>query len=235
MFRVKLVLIGLGCAIVFWGFQEYRVSEGTSTEPVAVELDKLEAGDELPNNHIKIGEHIGVMGGVIYEYSQSKYSTAEPTASTSVSVAYYPIISTSHTFAREMAKLQENVLPGGLGANILDQLTIPTIDSFTVLVKTKQFDSVGDIPSGFLHQDSVKGLVINRIDSLDSEEEKLIKENFPSLDIDKVLILEQDRTPASLFKSMGMMAGGMLLALVGVGLFFVGGGETASTEDQIGT
>jgi hypothetical protein len=86
-----------------------------------------------------------------------------------------------------------------------------------------------------LHQDSVKGLVINRIDSLDSEEEKLIKENFPSLDIDKVLILEQDRTPASLFKSMGMMAGGMLLALVGVGLFFVGGGETASTEDQIGT
>ncbi len=58
MFRFGLILIVIGGAICFLGVQEYRVSSGTSSEPVDVDLAKLEAGEKPENNYVKIGEHV---------------------------------------------------------------------------------------------------------------------------------------------------------------------------------
>ena len=74
---------------------------------------------------------------------------------------------------------------------------MPVIDTFAVLVKTEKFDTVGDLPETFDRASSIEGLIINEIDSLDDDEEKLIQQSFPSLDLDEVLILEEDRKPAS--------------------------------------
>ncbi len=67
-----------------------------------------------------------------------------------------------------------------------------------------------------------QNLVINQIDSLDSEEEDLVKQNFAKADLDKVLILEEGREPASLFKSLGMVFGGIVLTLGGAAWMFLG-------------
>ena len=53
--------------------------------------------------------------------------------------------------------------------------------------------------------------MINAITSLGSEEEKLIKQGFPQLDVKNLLIIEEDRQPASPLKSFGMMGGGVAL------------------------
>ena len=63
-------------------------------------------------------------------------------------------------------------------------------DNFAVQVKTNNFSTVGSIPNDIAEIASIKGLVINRISSLDSEEKSLVNQSFPGADLDKVLILE---------------------------------------------
>ncbi|MGJ8653936.1 MAG: hypothetical protein ACSHX8_11730 [Opitutaceae bacterium] len=57
--------------------------------------------------------------------------------------------------------------------------------------------------------------MINRIESLDSEEAGLLRESFPHINLDEVWIVEEGRLPSSQGKSVGMMAGGGLLMLAG--------------------
>ena len=65
-------------------------------------------------------------------------------------------------------------------------------------------------------ESGVKGLLINRIKSLDEEESRLLRESFPQLDISKVLILEQNRKPSSVIFSFGAMGLGVFVVLTGL-------------------
>jgi len=79
---------------------------------------------------------------------------------------------------------------------------------------------LGDIPNDWDVVPTTQGLVINRIASLDKKEADLLKNGFPGLNTDKLLLLEFDRRPASIVKIGGMMVGGAMLALGGVAAMF---------------
>lgn len=200
MSRIRLALIVIGGMVAFFGLQEFRVSRGTSTEPVSIELAELESGKPLPNNHLQIGPHVALYPATVYMYRQGKYSSAEPTTSTSVNYCFYPIISKEHPVFTAVEQGQE-----------------PGVTNLAVLVKTKRFPTIGSITSETHEEAGVQGLVINEIDALDNDEKKLIQESFPQVDVDKLWILEQDRKPATLAKSLGMLFGGVVLALGGIG------------------
>lgn len=55
----------------------------------------------------------------------------------------------------------------------------------------------------------------------DTEKVPEIK-SFPGIDLTRVLILEEGRQPASLFKSLGLVFGGVVLAGLGSDWFFLG-------------
>ena len=71
-------------------------------------------------------------------------------------------------------------------------------------------------------RETVQGMVVNEIESLDSEEKRILSESYPGIDFDRCTIFEHGRKP----KGMGMIAayigGGGLLALLG--LFWTFGG-----------
>ncbi len=217
--RIRLALIVIGCLLVFIGFREFRVSGGTTAKPAAVDLAALERDEATDNNHVQIGEHVAVYGTAVYEYEESRFAAGEPGPDTKVNHCYYPIISPEHPFIEALNKLVEE--HGGLD-NLPDEVSFPEIADFAVLVKTRRFKTVGAIPGGLADEASVQGLVINRIASLGDEEEKLVKESFPSINLETVLILEEGRKPASLGKSLGMLFGGLALAVLGLGLFIAG-------------
>ena len=199
MFRIKLAMIIGGGFLAFMGYEQFKVSSGTTVEPVSVSLADLEAGKIPDNTHLNIGEHIALHGAAVYEYEQAEHQSGDPGPNAKVNHCYYPIFSTEHPlFAAEEETAGD--------------------DDFAVLVKTQVFKTVGSIPDDFATVGSVKGLVINSIASLDAEETNLVKQSFPGVNLDKVLILEQNREPASIAKSGGMMGGGVLLSLVGLGL-----------------
>jgi hypothetical protein len=104
MLRIVLALIGLGGVLSFLGYQEYKVSEGTSKDPVPVSIVKLEYGVDLPNNHIEVGEHAAIYDALIYEYEQHFSDPTGDDPDTKVNVVYYPIVSQSHPLAEKLEK-----------------------------------------------------------------------------------------------------------------------------------
>jgi hypothetical protein len=63
---------------------------------------------------------------------------------------------------------------------------------------------------------TLKGMVINDIESLGAEETKLLKQTYPNTDFDKCLIIEPDREPAGFGKIVLFMGGGALLLVGGL-------------------
>lgn len=61
----------------------------------------------------------------------------------------------------------------------------------------------------------MQGLVVNRIEALGSEEKDLLSQDYPGLDINKCLILEESRQPSDFGKVFLMGGGGMALLLGG--------------------
>jgi len=47
LFKLNLAIIVIGGLIAFWGFEEFRISMGSTTEPMAVELSALEKTQNL--------------------------------------------------------------------------------------------------------------------------------------------------------------------------------------------
>jgi hypothetical protein len=222
MGRIKLAMVIGGGILAFIGGQEFLMSWGGGSEPLAVELADLESGKAPERNYVAIGEHMAVYGGAVYSYSQSKYDSSAPGPSTKITECFYPIISYSHPFMKGLAELEEKY--GSLD-DAPDDAEFPELNSFSVIVKAKHFDTIGAIPDGIELESSLEGLIINQVESLDSEEKDLIRSSFPQANLDEVVIIQAGRKPASLLKSLGMIVGGVVLALAGVAWFFVGSRE----------
>jgi len=215
VFRVKLAAVVLGGVLAFMGFEEYRVSSGATSEPESIDLSGLEAGQDVANTHIRIGLHSAVYAGVVYRWEGDEYSNDGSSPNARVKYAYYPIISRTHPFNVRWDALAEKY---GSYDDVPETEDFPELTTFSVLVKTERFKTVGTLPEGILDETERSGLLIHRIDGLDEEEKILVREGFPQVDFDKLLILEDGRKPSSAFMWMGMMAGGLLVSLTGVAL-----------------
>ena len=218
MFRLKIVLIVLGGFVAFWGSQEWMVSRGASAKPQVIELVELEKNPTISNNHLEIGSHTALYPVCVYEYQMKKGDTGDPTAKTKVNHTYYPIISNDHPYLQQLKTLKQKY---GHLDKVPDK-EWPELNKFTVLVKTRSYKTVGSIPIDWVEEQKIQGLVINRIHSLKGKERDLVQRSFPKMNLDKILILEAGRKPASIAKSGGIMAGGVLMILAGVGSFFMG-------------
>ncbi|MEQ8791039.1 MAG: hypothetical protein RIC55_32555 [Pirellulaceae bacterium] len=221
--RIKLLMVIGGGVLAWFGFQELLLNSGSSSEAVVVDLAKLESGEPLGDNHVKFGEHLALYPECIYSYSTSSEYEAE-TPSTKVDYCYYPVISKSHPSHDDISAFRSKF--GELSEVSLAEY--PSLEPFALLVKTRRFRTVGDLPFDFATEPHLQGMVVNQVTSLANDERELLKESFPSMDFEKVVILEDGRAPSAL-KSYGMTFGGVLLTLVGIASFFIGRGSSEST------
>jgi hypothetical protein len=216
---LKLIVFGTlmvfccGGASIFYGWSEYRLGAKSTPDPVDVDLAKLEQGEKVDNNHLKIGKHYGCYWGSVYSYKKSKFSLRKPDASTKIEYAFYPIVSSSNPDVQALDALLKKY--GDLN-KVPDDVDIPVPTHFVVLVKTTRFKTVGGIPDDIKSEPSIQGLVINEVSSLTSEEKKLIKDSFPNIDFNKVLILEDGRKPSSTAKAVVFMVIGAAILVGGL-------------------
>lgn len=214
IFTISIFLCILGCAGAFGGWQERTLAANATMEPISVDLAKLESGEKLPGNHVKIGAHYAYYDNmVLVVETKNGFSTLQH--------VYYPIISPEHPDAK---KLQEVVKENGGVLAKVDPSLLPDLSHFVVIVKSKRFKNEADAQKqdAVVEVNAVQGMVINDIDSLDSDEKKIIKEKIPSINFDKVLILEANRKPSSMNFALALLFGGICLFSVG-GLGFIGG------------
>lgn len=210
MWRIIIGMIIGGGLLCFFGYEEYNVSAGTSSEPVNVELLDLENGKTLDNNYIRIGPHYRLYDASVYQY-KVKSNSEQPTAKTRVNRVYYPVYSTSGPFGKQMDVLMKKYGSyDKLPENLPDNELLPT-DNLSMIIKTSKYRSIGALPGGMVRCESIEGLVINSIESLGSKERKLLESGFGKIDFSRVLILQQGRKPTSTAVSLAMMGGGALL------------------------
>ncbi|QDU90770.1 hypothetical protein Pla175_41830 [Pirellulimonas nuda] len=229
MFRTKALVVLGGAVLAYFGIQELRVGMSSTPEPVGVDLAEVESGAIIDNNHWLLSEHVAVFGAAIYEYEKwTGNGGKELDERTKCTWCYYPVMSYDHEYVRTISALEAEY-------GSLDKLTdqeLPALDGFKVLVRTKEFKTVGDIPSGLEGRNSVQGLVVSRIEGLGSDEKKLMSEGFPGLDLDDLLLLEAGRRPTSVAASSGMIAGGVALLVAGAVWMLRRNGAADSTTTQ---
>ena len=210
MIRLKLAVIVIGGVMAFFGFQEYRVSSGAGDRPLDVELEEISAGSDMDNPYIKIGKHVCVNEEAVSQYEQD--ASGNSNASSKVDFTYIPLIPVDHPLYVAVKKFESG--PPGI-----TEKDIPALDSYSVLLHTTRYKTLGDLDNvtdSLSEHASVEGMVTNKIKSLTSEEKKYLGESFPGLDLDKLIILEEGRTPTSAGGSLGLMAGGALLIVGGL-------------------
>ena len=204
-----LVMIIGGC-LIWYGILEYRVGGGASSVAVDVEIADLEAGNALPDNHIRIGLHHCLYGASVFEYEDD---SGQPTSSSKLVWLYSPIISDGHSYMDGLRELEKT---HGSLENVPEDAEWPPLTDFAVLVKSEAYKTLGDVPDQRKYYESVSGLVINRIESLGDQEKSLIREMFPDIDFDKILILEHGREPTSSGVVAALILAGSLFVLIPV-------------------
>jgi len=207
----RIVLIIAGSVLAFMGWQEYGLLQQSSAEPQPIELSQLEAGQAPPSLHIQLGHHWKLWPEFIYSYRLKEGQEEGP--DTRVDYVYYPIISEGHPHSQAFDRLAERYEAG----EELTQADWPVLKSFAMLVRTKQFERVRDLPTDgeWGEADQMVGMVVNDIRRLDAEEKSLLLQSYTSLDLGKVLIFEEGRQPESMAYCLGMMALGGGLVLLG--------------------
>jgi len=200
---ILLILVCLGLAYYAW--RETTVSAGVSATPVDADLAEIERTRTPPDLHLRLGRHVALYNFSVFEYESDRDPGPFLPDGTPVNYCLYPVVSESHPALSEE------------GAESPD---------FAVLVKTERFRVVGAIPGKQDREASVEGLVINRIESLDAEEKRLIREGLPGVDLSRVLILEENRTPTS--------GTGSVLLFVLAGAAGVGGVVLIAMKDRVG-
>ncbi|MEM7263246.1 MAG: hypothetical protein AAF488_14745 [Planctomycetota bacterium] len=222
IFRLWFFLLVGGLILLVMGLREYDLAVGASAESVAQKLEDLEKGEEATNVHVSIGEHIELYSSSIYEYRSADDDEAGLKPEDTISSMYIPILSKAHPEAQRVLDEAFSETP-----------TAPK--SFRVLVKAERFKSIDQIPANAAERGGVKGLILNRISPLDSQDRQIIRREFPGVDLDELLVLEEGRTPMAPSTAVGLVVGGGVLMILGLVVLvrrFFGSRERDSGYDE---
>lgn len=225
--RVLIFGLAIGGAFIKGGLDDLILRRGTSEKPVEVKLEQLEAGTLPDNAYWHIGPHVAMTNVGVYQFSRPRNSRAEPTDATKVGYYYYPILSTQHPYLAQAAARRKASILAGRGSNP----ALPPLDHFTVLVKTRRFETVGALPTRASDEAGIQGMAINRVTRLDDKERRELAALFPHLDVNRLLIFEEGRAPATASGSYAQIAIGATVCLGGLLWVFSGARRREETDD----
>jgi len=213
-------LLALCVVLGIYASQELKVSSGASASPVPADLAEIEKSGVAPDPHLLMGKHFALYSASVYEYELERGETESTFVpdGTLINFCLYPVISKDHPYHAELAEWRRRMRAGERA----DEPEIREIREVSVLVKTERFEIVGQIPDEAVWENSIQGLVINRIRSLQPDERRLIRDSLPGVDLSRVLILEDGRTPTSTGGSMMLFVLAALCGGGGIACFAIG-------------
>ncbi|MDJ0973162.1 MAG: hypothetical protein QNJ98_01715 [Planctomycetota bacterium] len=197
-------MLGLGLSIQ--GCEELRMSSAAKRSPQTLTCAALAARGPGENAHVVVTDFMVVEGDFVYE----------PDVNLEFKRVWVPVVA----YAERPAEPEPKPLFD------LSQPKRPSI-SFRVLVESSHLKTM-DAVVAFNDEPQFQGLVINEIDSLDSETTKLLREGYPGIDLDRVWIVEHKRAPISRTKALIWLVAG--LALLGVAVWLFRQGSAAEPE-----
>ncbi len=176
----------------------------------------LEAGKKISGNHVVIGPHSAYYGATIFTYTQAKNAPKKKIdENLSIGQTYYPVMAPTNPSAKKIEELKKQYQdPNDIPEEEL--IAIPT--QFVLVVRTTRFKKVGEIPTSVLQTDQqVQGMILNH-SKLPSDEAKLLRERFPTMNMDQVIILEEEPGRRNAVVRTPRIALGIVIAISGIGI-----------------
>ena len=197
--RILVIMIVIGAGLLFYGYQEMQLGSVAAEEPQKISCQKLFDSGPGDNAHIMLSDFFFCMGAYIHEKKPGK---------------------------EEFVKVWVPVAPRGgeyhqLIASMVDEKgdfkgKLPAPKNIRLILKTEHVKSDQSLWK-LMKEDTIQGLIVNEIKSLEGEELKLLQENYPGIDFSKVWLLEHKRNVSGSGTIYGSLGAGAVLLLVGLG------------------
>jgi hypothetical protein len=196
--RFLLILLIAGAVIGYHGFNEFRLARAASATPKTITCADLEQSGPGENVNIRLTDMLLCSHSVIYK---SRKTGGE------WQTIWLPAVALDGPYVERVREML---------INRVEHIPPPT--NVRVIVKTGKVRNEHELEQ-LLDEDELEGMVVNSVESLGSEERKLLAEGYPGIDFSKCWIVEVGRQPKSVPAAMGIMGGGGALMLLGLGIF----------------
>lgn len=193
--RFVLALVVGGGVLVFISVQDFRLSSASDVEPRQITCAELVANGPGDNAHIVMGEFLLCDFAFVYEEHGKTWSKV-----------WVPAVPLGGAFHLKLLSLLDEQ------GNLTEDVPMPT--DVKVIIKSSDVSNDREL-SSMAGKDTLQGVVVNKIESLGSEEKKMLKESYPMVDFDDCWILEVGRRPATMAKLAGFFFGGVALMVTG--------------------
>ncbi len=207
--RRGLAISLIGGLIATAGLLAWRTA-GARQIPTPVDLSRLAPGHQLAGSYIQLDRHVRLFPLVVYAAEESLRNNPDGR----LLYAYYPVVSTTDPYLLELDRLQDQF---GTLANVPPKMLFGGTPAFLLLVRTKRFVRLADLPQRRLTYQSLRGQV--RAGSLHEAEKQMVQQSYPKLDLQRVLVLEENTAPPdTTARALALAIGGVLLLLLGIGV-----------------
>ena len=195
---IRISVIFMGAALAFHGVQEIRLASKASDEPASLTCAELIADGPGDNLHVTLGEFIAP-DAFVFENATGKPGRH-------YDVVYIPLLPVDGEWHQTLQDAMDEE------GNIVGD--VPPPRNIRVIAKLKNIRN-DEALYRELDRGRAQGMVINDIDSLDSDHKRLLAESYPNIDVDACWILEVGRRPGG-YGMIGFFVGvGALLVVLG--------------------
>ncbi len=200
--------------IALFAFSIVSLVELHDQEPIELSIEDVIAGKFQDGDYICVTGGWGLYSGVYEFQSQDASDTGEDhTASTGISCLFYPLFSPDNTICKDGSLERSDAIEDEKEYDAF----LNQIRDIKVVVKTKKYKNLGDIPIKCSKNSRIKGTIKHGVFSSEIDVEGILQEIFPKAKIKgKDLIqIEQDKIPGEGLRIAGIVFG-VIIAVIGV-------------------
>lgn len=201
------IIGGLLCALV--GYRETRLACVAKPQPRRITCAELASRGPGDNAHVEIEKLMVCFWVFVYEKKQKSVSNSASSRDSEYATIWVPAVPIGGPFHKKLTALIEQ------NDNRLPQ-NLPSPKTIRVLIKSTDCptdEAVFDLGQ----QKVVRGVVVNEIESLGSQERGQLGKSYPGANLEQIYIVEHGRRPAGVGKRWGLSIAGLLLIVAGVG------------------
>ena len=209
--RVNVAMLVIGGVLLFFGGQEVILSSKAKSEPQRISLADLIARGPGDNIYLELSGLTPTLENSVVEYKKSRGGGEQK-----LTKIWMPAVPGNAVAAPNAAPAGPGGLPFGGPANGQAKTR-----GAVQIVLYRKITSEAEA-AALAGRGTYRGMIVNDIESLGSEERNLLTQGFPGTNWDRCYIFEVDREPAGAGKKAVLLIGGAILSLAGLAwIFFV--------------
>lgn len=164
-------------------------------------------------------------------HTVSEGSHAEPREVTCAELARTGPADNGHVVVTDFDVSDDFIYQAKTGSSHWEWVWLPVVPAgtlaggrardFSVVIKTARVNNEAELQA-FIHGERrVQGLIVNAVTPLRGDERRLLGESYPSVNLNKVWVIQEGRTPNSPSTVLAWLLAGVLALALGAGLLVI--------------